>query len=301
MIDMKQVSEYLKTQNIDFFYKGNDDAKIECFCSLSDLKSNCISWVKPTSYFDFSSPNENESLTIVADISDSLDVAKGLNVISCKNPKAVYFSILNKFFASKPLPSISKLAVVETSNIGKGVSIGHNCYICADTVIGDNVFIHNNVVIECPTFIGNNTIIYSGVVIGTDGYGYYEFEDGIHRKVPHFGGVKIGENVEIGANTCIDRGTMGDTIIMDNSKIDNLCHIGHNASLGENTITIALSLIGGSATVDDNAYIAPGVMVMNQVTVGKDSLLGMGAVVTKNVRENTVVAGVPAKEIRKNK
>lgn len=148
--------------------------------------------------------------------------------------------------------------------------------------------------------IGCNTIIHSGVVIGTDGFGYFDNEDGLHEKVEHFGGVSIGDNVEIGANTCIDRGTLDDTYIGNNVKIDNLCHIAHNVTIEENSMVIALSMLGGSSTLKKNVYIAPGVMVMNQVTIGERSLAGMGAVVIKDVQNNKVVIGVPAKELREN-
>ena len=118
-------------------------------------------------------------------------------------------------------------------------------------------------------------------------------------KVPHWW-CKIGKNVEIGANTCIDRGTIDDTIIGNNVKIDNLCHIAHNVRLEDNVLVIALSLLGGSCIIKKDAYIAPCAAVMNQITIGENSLIGMGAVVTKNVEPNKVVAGVPAKVLRNN-
>lgn len=166
--------------------------------------------------------------------------------------------------------------------------------------IGDNVVIKNNVSIEGKVIIGNNTIIHSGVVIGTDGFGYYQNEEGKNIKVPHYGGVVIGEYVEIGANTCIDRGTLDDTVIGNYVKIDNLCHIGHNCVIEDNSSIVALSMLGGSAEISKNSYIAPGVMIKNQLKIGENSLIGMGAVVTKDVEKNKVVAGVPAKVIREN-
>jgi len=118
--------------------------------------------------------------------------------------------------------------------------------------------------------------------------------------VPHYGGVVIGQNVEIGANTCIDRGTLDDTIIGNNVKIDNLCHIGHNCIIKDNSSIVALSMLGGSAIIEENSYIAPGVMIKNQLKIGENSLIGIGAVVIKDVEKNKVVAGVPAKVIREN-
>jgi UDP-3-O-[3-hydroxymyristoyl] glucosamine N-acyltransferase len=206
---------------------------------------------------------------------------------------------MSKFFKSEQYNSfISPNSVIETIDFGKNVYIGHNCYIDKNVSIGDNVVIKNNVTIEGKVKIGNNTTIFSGVVIGSDGFGYYQDNNGINTKVSHYGGVIIGDNVEIGANTCIDRGTLDDTIIENNVKIDNLCHIAHNVIIRENSLVIALSMLGGSSVLERNSYVAPGVMVMNQLTVGENSLVGMGAVVIKNVEKNKIVAGVPAKVIK---
>ena len=185
--------------------------------------------------------------------------------------------------------------------IGKYVAIGHHCYIGKEVVLGDNVIIKNNVVIECPAQIGNNTIIWSGVVIGTDGYGYFKKEDGINYKVPHFGGVIIGKNCEIGANTCIDRGTLADTVIGDNVKIDNLCHIAHNVNIEDNVMITASVVLAGSSTVKEKVYIAPGAIILNQLTVDKNAFVTVGAVAMKNVHENTVVFGNPARVLRDSK
>jgi UDP-3-O-[3-hydroxymyristoyl] glucosamine N-acyltransferase len=115
--------------------------------------------------------------------------------------------------------------------------------------------------------------------------------------VPDYGGVSIGNRVEIGANTCVDRGTLNDTILEDDVKIDNLVHIAHNAIIKKRAYIIAGSIIQGSVTICEDAYIAPGAIIMNQKTVGRNSLIGMGAVVNKDVTENIVVTGYPAKEI----
>lgn len=195
---------------------------------------------------------------------------------------------------------MSPNSVVETNSIGKNVYIGHNCYIGKDVVIGDNVVIKNNVSIEGKVIIGNNAIIHSGVVIGSDGYGYYQDKEGRNIKVPHFGGVIIGENVEIGANTCIDRGTLDNTVIGNNVKIDNLCHIAHNVVIKDNCSVIALSMLGGSVVLEKDSYIAPGAIIKNQLKIGEKSLVGLGAVVIKDVEKNKVVAGVPAKVIKEN-
>jgi UDP-3-O-[3-hydroxymyristoyl] glucosamine N-acyltransferase LpxD len=300
-LSIGDITGYLDGQKLNYQYSGKQSLLVSGFCSLSNLKRNSVTWIKKLCNFDIGSMDKSLDLLIITDNAGTDESStNGYNVITCGNPKQLFFSILARFFAEPQKAAISPASTVETREIGSNVSIGHNCFICKDVVIGNNVIIRNNVVIECKTVIGENTVIGSGVVIGTDGFGYYKDGQGINRKVPHFGGVLIGRDVEIGANTCIDRGTLDDTVIEDNVKIDNLCHIAHNVHIKENVFVIALSMIAGSAVLEKNAYIAPGALVINQATVGENSLVGMGAVVVKSVEAGKVVAGVPARVLRDN-
>jgi UDP-3-O-[3-hydroxymyristoyl] glucosamine N-acyltransferase len=301
MININEILCCLSKLNIKYLYNGNDQISINSFSSLNNLKDFSISWIKNKSNFKQNSffGFKNVILVIKSDIEiDNID-NEHIGFIICDNPKEVFFEILKEFFKKQEYNTfISSYSVIETKDIGKDVYIGHHCYISKDVKIGDNVIIKNNVSIEGKVEIGNNTIINSGVVMGTDGFGYYQDTDGTNKKVPHYGGIIIGAYVEIGANTCIDRGTLDDTIIENNVKIDNLCHIAHNVIIKENSMVIALSMLGGSSILEKNSYIAPGAMVKNQLTVGENSLVGMGAVVVNNVESNKVVAGVPAKVMR---
>ena len=291
---------YLDEIKIAYQYTGSNNLLIDNFCALSEPKPNCITWIKKVDSYDFSNKNSFKMLFVTCRF-DKKHVDDSYNIIESDDPKQTYFEILKYFFATPDEPKIEASSIIKTNCIGKNVSIGYHCFIGKDVTIGDNVIIKNNVVIECPAKIGNNTIICSGVVIGTDGFGYFQKDDGISYKTPHFGGVKIGENVEVGANTCIDRGTLGDTIIGNNVKIDNLCHIAHNVNIEDNVMIIASVMLGGSCVLKRGAYIAPGAVILNQLTIEKDALVGIGAVVIKNVEENTVVVGNPARAIRKNK
>lgn len=303
-MELKSIFEYLEKANLKYEYYGKTNILINRYSSLNNIKNNCITWVKNQSYYkeELLVGLKDVLLVVNSDIDIKAIHNEDLGFIICDNPKEVFFSILNEFFKQPEYKSfISSNSVVETESIGKNVYIGHNCYIGKDVRINDNVVIKNNVSIEGRVEIGKNTILHSGVVIGTDGFGYFQNSDGKNKKVPHYGGVVIGENVEIGANTCIDKGTLDDTIIENNVKIDNLCHIAHNVVIKENSLVIALSMLGGSAVLEKNSYIAPGAIIKNQLTVGENGLVGMGAVVIKNVEKNKVVAGVPAKVIRENK
>ena len=302
-ININSILNYLKESDLKYDYYGKDDFFINKYASLNNIKDNSITWIKNKSYFKEELFNGVKNVLLVVDSDINMDEIenKDIGFIICQNPKEVFFSILDEFFKQDKFEDfISPNSVIKTKNIGQNVYIGHNCYIDKNVKIGDNVVIKNNVSIEGKVEIGNNTIIHSGVVIGTDGFGYFKNNEGKNIKVPHYGGVIIGNDVEIGANTCIDRGTLDDTLIGDNVKIDNLCHIAHNVVIKDNCSIIALSMLGGSVVLEQNAYIAPGASVMNQLTIGENSLVGMGAVVTKDVEKNKVVAGVPAKVIREN-
>lgn len=302
-IPVGKILKYLEEAELKHSYIGNREINIFGYSSINNIKNNNISWIKNKTYYDEDAIFQLKEVVVVMtndiDINENFEQKNGY--IICENPKEIFFSILNEFYPQEAFHwYISPNSIIDATNLGINIYIGHNCYIGKNVSIGNNVVIKNNVSIEGKVVIGNNTIIHSGVVIGTDGFGYFQNEEGKNIKVPHYGGVIIGEDVEIGANTCIDRGTLEDTIIGDNVKIDNLCHIGHNSIIKENSSIIALSMLGGSAVLEKNSYLAPGVMIMNQLRIGENSLVGMGAVVVKNVEDNKVVAGVPAKIIRDN-
>jgi UDP-3-O-[3-hydroxymyristoyl] glucosamine N-acyltransferase len=298
-LSVNQITRYLEKIRIDCRYSGRKDLNIAGFCMLSELKDNCVTWIKKIEGYDLSQIDSSLNILFVTGFFDRNDIKDGYNIIECNNPKETFFEILSHFFLIPKEPKIEIDSIVETLQVGTGVSIGHHCCIGKDVIIGNNVIIKHNVVVECPAIIGDGAIIHSGVVIGTDGYGYFQKSDGINYKVPHFGGVKIGKNVEIGANTCIDRGTMGDTIIGDNVKIDNLCHIAHNVLIEDNVMLVAMSMLAGSCSVGENTYIAPGTLV-NRNRIGKDAFVSIGSVVINDIQDSMFVAGVPARAIRKN-
>jgi len=150
--------------------------------------------------------------------------------------------------------------------LGNDVQIGANSVISADVVIGDNTVIHPGVMIGYGTEIGSNCIIYSGTVIGSDGFGY-EREADAYLKIPQLGNVKIGNDVEIGANTAIDRGALHDTVINDGVKLDNLVQIAHNVAVGKHTVMSGHSGIAGSSKVGEYCIIGGGVGISDNLEV----------------------------------
>lgn len=299
MLSIKEIITYLHENNIKYTFKGSDGLTISSYCPLDMLKNNCITWIRDVRNYDMSILDGYENLLVVCNEVEINNISR-ISYIFTDDPHSVFFSLLTKFFCKQQdnKSNISSNSVVETDKIGENVRIGHYCYIGKDVIIEDNVEIKNNVTIEGRVKIGNNTVIYSGAVIGMDGYGYYDDINNNHIRVPHLGGVIIGANVEIGSNTCIAKGCLGDTIIEDDVKIDNLCHIAHNVVIGKRSKIIALTMIAGSSIIGEDVWVAPCSSVKNQVKVGSNSLIGMGAVVTKDVESNVIVAGVPAKVLK---
>ena len=151
---------------------------------------------------------------------------------------------------------------------------------------------------------GENTLIIQGknfdfgenVSIGGSGFGFVKDENGTWLEIPHIGRVVIGDNVRIGSNCCIDRGTIDDTIIGDGTKIDNMVHIAHNCKIGRNVIICAGVTFCGSVTIEDDVWLAPGTLIKEGVTIGKGAKTGLGAVVIEDVKPGALVYGCPAKE-----
>jgi len=179
---------------------------------------------------------------------------------------------------------------------GSMILVGDNVSIEPSALIGEGTEIHSHVTIYAGVRIGQRCRISAGCVIGAEGFGYERQVTGGWVRIPHIGGVRIGNNVEIGGNTCIDRGTLADTVIEDGVKIDNLVHIAHNVLVGRDTLVIANSMIAGSVRIGERVWVGPGTSIREQLVIGSDSKIGMGSVVVKDVRPNTLVYGVPARE-----
>ncbi len=195
---------------------------------------------------------------------------------------------LGKRLSIHPFVSIGDDCIIgDGVRIFSGVSIGDGCSISEDTVI------HSNVSIYARTRIGSRVIIHSGTVIGSDGYGFAT-EKGKHYKILQVGGVIIEEDVEIGSNCSIDRGTMGDTIIHKGVKIDNLVQIAHNVIIGENSLIVAQVGISGSTEVGKNAIFAGQAGAAGHLKIGEGAVIAAKSAVFSDVAPKAYVAGYPA-------
>jgi UDP-3-O-[3-hydroxymyristoyl] glucosamine N-acyltransferase len=187
----------------------------------------------------------------------------------------------------------SRAAVGPSSVILTGCHIGSGCRIGAGTTI------HPNVVLYPGVEIGDRVVLHAGVVIGSDGFGYVRDGDE-YVKFPQVGGVKIEDDVEIGANTTIDRGSLGSTVIGRGAKIDNLCHVAHNVRIGARTVIAAQTGISGSVTIGDDAVIAGQVGIADHVRIDSGAVIGAqcGIPTGKRIRAGEVFWGTPARPLR---
>jgi len=170
--------------------------------------------------------------------------------------------------------------------VGSGCRIGARVCIGANAVLGEGII------------IGDDVVVGPGTVIGHVGFGYAREPDGTPVLLPHTGTVRIGDRVEIGANTAIDRGTIDDTVIEDDAKVDNLVHIAHNCRIRRGAFVIATAILCGGVDVGEGAWIAPNAAVREQLSVGDGAVVGLSATVVRDVEPETVVAGSPARPIR---
>lgn len=241
----------------------------------------------------------SSSATVI--LTKELETYKGYKptLIVVDNPRKAFIECLAKYFAPKRTVGIHPTAVIAPSTTyGPDVYIGANCSIGAHCTIGAQTVIHPNVTIYENTKIGSRVTIHANTVIGADGFGYERKDTGELLRFPHIGGVTIEDDVEIGSNTSIDRGTLTDTTIKRGAKIDNLVHIAHNVLIDEDACVVALSMIAGSTSVGKQAWISPGSAIIDRVNIGQNSVVGLGAVVTKRVPDNETVIGVPARPSR---
>lgn len=239
-------------------------------------------------------------------------------VIKAKNPYLTFIKAVKLFYKPYRLePGVHSQAFVSSSaKIGKGAAVGAFSFIGdeveigAGTVIfplvsiyprvtiGEETVIHSNVSIREEVRIGKRVTIHNGAVIGADGFGYQKGRDGSHIKIPQKGIVIIEDDVEIGANTTIDRAALGETIIRKGSKIDNLVQIAHNVEIGENTILAAQTGIAGSTKIGKNVIMGGQVGVTDHVTIGDNVMAAAKSGITKSIPPGSIVSGSPHLNIR---
>ncbi len=263
-----------------------------------------------------------DSNASAAIIDDKVDLAPGENkaFIKVNNADLAMAKLLEVFNPNPPAfkKAIHATAIVDsTATIGNNCKIGAGVYIGENVVLGDGVILYPNVTVMDNTTIGDATVVWSGTVIrertvigkhcifhtnvsiGADGFGYRPSEDGRGLvKIPQIGNVVIGNGVEIGANSCVDRGKFSATIIGDGCKIDNLVQIGHNSIMGRSCIMAGHSGLAGSVTLGDGVIIGGSASIKDHTTINSGATVGAGSGVISDVPAGKTVLGYPACDSR---
>lgn len=239
-------------------------------------------------------------------------------VIKAENPQLAFIKVVEIFHKPlRPEPGIHPAAVVsQSAKIGRDVSIGAFVFVGDEVEIGEKTVIfplvaiypkakigsqtviHSHVSIREGVRIGSRVIVHNGVVIGSDGFGYLQDKDGSHIKIPQVGTVVVEDDVEIGANTTIDRAALGETIIRKGVKIDNLVQVAHNVEIGENSILAAQVGIGGSTKIGKDVIMGGQVGVADHLVIGDKAILAAKTGVTNDIAAGAIVAGYPHQDIK---
>ncbi|MCF6213686.1 MAG: UDP-3-O-(3-hydroxymyristoyl)glucosamine N-acyltransferase [Flavobacteriaceae bacterium] len=297
---------------------GNTNQIITGSEQLDKASENHITFIGSAKYVKY----WKTSKACVAIVNEDIKIEPGENraLIKVKNADLAMGKILEIFDPGLPEFDVDMhpAAVIhESVKLGKSCKIGAGCYVGKDVVLGDGVILFPNVTILENTKIGNNTVIWSGAVIrerseigsncifhinvsiGADGFGFRPSENGNGLvKIPQIGNVIIGNDVEIGANSCVDRGKFSATIIGDGCKIDNLVQIGHNSVMGRYCIMAGHSGLAGSVTLGDGVIIGGSASIKDHTTLHSGVTVGAGSGVIGDIAAGKTVLGYPAQETR---
>jgi UDP-3-O-[3-hydroxymyristoyl] glucosamine N-acyltransferase len=295
--------------------EGNPDAAVASFGKIEEAQAGQLAFLANPKYEEYLY-STNATIVIV---NESLELKQPITATLIKVPDAYtsFAVLLDKYqqIQRQQLSGIQQpVYIAATAKTGNNVFIGAFAYLGEDVIVADgakiypNVFLGNHVIVgensiihpgvkiyhDCV--IGKNVVIHAGTIIGSDGFGFAPQADGTYKKIPQIGNVIIEDDVEIGANSTMDRATMGSTLIKAGAKLDNLLQIGHNAEVGNNTIIAAQSGISGSTKIGNNVMIGGQAGIVGHITIGDGAKINAQSGVSKTLEPGKTVTGSPAFE-----
>lgn len=295
--------------------RGDGETVVSGIAPLESAAPTDLSFVATSRYLPYLQSTRAAAVLIADALADG--VPAHLGEIRVADPHAALAGILPLLYPEEPGKSgLHPTAVIEEevelgegvslgafatigrgARIGAGTRIGAHSVLGARTTVGSDCVLHSQVTLYSGVQVGDRCIIHSGVRLGADGFGFV-FHEGEHRKIPQVGGCRIGDDVEIGANSTVDRGSIGDTVVGKGTKIDNLVHVGHNVVLGQHVIVLAQTGISGSTRVGDGAVLAGQSGIGGHLVIGAGARVGAQAGVMGDVPPGESVSGYPARPHR---
>jgi UDP-3-O-[3-hydroxymyristoyl] glucosamine N-acyltransferase len=294
--------------------EGDTSIIVSSFGKIEEAKAGELAFLSNPKYEEFLYSTQASIILV----SNSVQLKNSIlsTIIRVDDAYAAFATLLAKYqeMVSQQLVGIQQPAYISTSAelgekcfiaafayIGDNVKIGNNVKIYSGVVInnhsiiGDNCILYAGVKIYSDSIIGKNVIIHSGTVVGSDGFGFAPLADGSYSKIPQLGNVIIEDDVEIGANTTIDRATMGSTFIRKGTKLDNLVQVAHNAEIGSHTVVAAQAGISGSTKIGNNVMIGGQAGFAGHIYIADGTKINGQSGVSKNIKNpNTTVTGTPA-------
>ena len=306
----KQIADFLHGEVI-----GNPEVIVSGFSKIEEGKPNTITFLANPKYTSYIYETEADIVLVNRDFVQDKPIKATL--VKVDNAYAALGSLMEMVNQNNPKRNgVEDMSFVSGSAfIGKDVYVGSFAYVADNATIDDNseiyphsfigenvkigknAIIYPGVKIYNDTIIGDNVIIHSGAVIGADGFGFSRNGD-IYNKIPQLGNVLIEDDVEIGANTTIDRSVMGSTIIRKGVKLDNLIQIAHNCEIGENTVMAAQVGIAGTTKIEENCVLGGQVGIGGHITIGKNSQIGAQSGIISNTKEGSELLGSPAYPVK---
>lgn len=306
----KQIAGFLKGEII-----GNPDVAVSSFSKIEEGKPGTITFLGNPKYSPYIYSTQADIVLVNNDFVQEKPIKATL--IKVPNAYAALASLMEMVNQNRPVKSGTEVMsfvspsaklgenvyVGAFAYIGENAEIGDNSKIYPQTYVGEKVKIGKNctlnpgVKIYHDCIIGDNCILHAGAVIGADGFGYSN-EEGFYRKIPQMGNVLIEDDVEIGANTTIDRAVMGSTVIHRGVKLDNLIQIAHNCEIGENTAMAAQVGVAGSTKIEENCVFGGQAGIGGHITIGKNSQIGAQSGIISNTKEGSAVIGSPAYPVK---
>ena len=294
--------------------EGDPSATVSSFAKIEEANAGQLAFLANPKYEDYL---YSTGATVII-VNDTLELKSPVSATLVRVPDAysAFARLLSAYqdIVSLQLSGIEQPShIAATASVGERVFVGAFAYLADNVVVGNDTKIHPQVYLGRNVRVGNNTVIHPGVkiyhdcvigdhviihagtVIGSDGFGFAPQADGSYNKVPQIGNVVVEDHVEIGANSCIDRATIGSTIIRQGSKLDNLIQIAHNVEVGRNNVIAAQAGVSGSTKIGDHVQIGGQAGIAGHITIAEGTRIGGQSGVTKAIKTpNTALNGTPA-------